>query len=75
MFDVLPATVGHCVKLRTHLCMTFSAEPRTKPCARYFLLFFQHASICKSRQFVIVDRPRLQFCPRSECGVSEYVLG
>ena len=74
MLDVLPANVGHslCVKLRTHnLCMTFQR------C--YFLFFFlQHTPICKSRQFAtvctypqIVDRPRLQCCPRSDGGVSE----
>ena len=46
-----------------------------------FFLLLQHTPICKSRQFAtvctypqIVDRPRLQFCPRSDGGVSEYVL-
>ena len=49
VFDVLPATVGHfvCKIADTQLVYDFfSAEPRTKPCARYFLSFFQHTSTC-----------------------------
>ena len=67
------------------LCMTFQCwtEDQTL-CTLFSLLFFQHMTrpIRKNRQFAtvctyphIVDRPRLQCCPRSECGVSEYVLG
>ena len=89
MFNVLPATVGHfvCKIVDTQLVYDFSVLNRgPNPVHVIFSLFFQHTSymlcICKSRQFAtvcmypqIVDRPRLQCCPRSGCGVSEYVLG
>ena len=83
MFDVLPATVGHfvCKIADTQLVYGFSALNRGPNPVRV-IFFLQHTSIWKSRQFAtvctypqIVDRPRLQCCPRSECGVSDYVLG
>ena len=77
-----------CVKLRTHnLCMIFQRWTEDQTLCTLFSLFFStyictSIKICKSRQFAtvcthvqIVDRPRLQCCPLSECGVSEYVLG
>ena len=86
MFEVLPATVGHfvCKIADAQLVYDFSALNRGPNPVHIIFSFFQHTSICKSRQFAtvctymypqIVDRPRLQCCPRSECGVSEYVLG
>ena len=75
-----------CVKLRTHnLCMTFQLWTEDQTLRTLFSLFFfniplyarvgsrQFATVCTYPQ--IVDRPCLQCCPRSECGVSEYVLG
>ena len=85
MFDVLPATVGDfvCKIVDTQLVYDFSALNRgPNPVHVIFSLFFQHTPICKSRQFAtvctypqIVDHPRMQCCPRSDGGVSEYVLG
>ena len=85
MFDVLPATWDTlCVKLQTHnLCMTSALNRGPNPVhVIFFFFFFQHTPICKSRQFAtvctypqIVDRRRLQCCPWSNGGVSEYVLG
>ena len=79
MFDVLPATVGHfvCKIADTQLVYDFSALNRVPNPVHVIFSFFQ-----KSRQFAticmypqIVDHPRLQCCPRSDGGVSEYVLG
>ena len=77
--------VGHfvCKIADTQLVYDFSALNRGPNPVHKYIYIFQHTPIiCKSRQFAtvctypqIVDRPHLQCCPRSECGVSEYVLG
>ena len=67
----------------TQLVYDFSALNRGPNSVHViFSLFFNIPLHCKSRQFAtictypqIVDRSRLQCCPRSNGGVSEYVLG
>ena len=87
MFDVLPATVGHfvCKIADTQLVYDFSALNRgPNPVHVIFSFFFNiplYARVGNLQPFAriqypqIMDRPCLQCCPQSECGVSEYVLG
>ena len=83
MLDLLPATVGHfvCKLADAQLVYDLSALNRG-PNPVHIFSSSTYPYICKSMQFATVgthlqieERPHLQCCPRSDCGVSEYVLG